>query len=196
MLLGQMDAKTVTIDFKQPKSSQNNMTMITTVLNTYICPSASFNPNRPGGLGYTSYKGSTFTRFAGNSPNGAQDSTRGIFYMNSAVSDRSVNDGLSTTLLFGESDYGFWGDALSCCARMANSFENRVPYFDWNSGTLQAQNPTGEYVIFGYGSWHPGGAVNVCMGDGSSRSLNKTMDQNVAAALASRDGGERLGDDF
>jgi hypothetical protein len=34
------------------------------------------------------------------------------------------------------------------------------------------------------------------MGDGSSRSLNKTMDQNVAAALASRDGGERLGDDF
>jgi prepilin-type N-terminal cleavage/methylation domain-containing protein len=194
MLLGQMDAKTVNIDFRQLKIDPTNMAMITTVLNTYVCPSASLNANRPGNLGYTSYKGSSFTRFAGNTTSGTPDPNRGVFYMNSATSDRSINDGASSTILFGESSFGFWGDALSCCARMANSYENRIPYFDWTNGPLQGGN--GDYTIFGFGSWHPGGAINVCLADGSSRSLNKSMDQNIAAALGSRDGGERLGDDF
>jgi len=59
------------------------------------------------GIGYCNYRGCTGT----NNSNGA-------FFMNSSVSDQNIKDGSSSTILFGETQFGFWGDAASCCARV------------------------------------------------------------------------------
>lgn len=129
---------------------------------------------------------------------------------------RFIKDGTTTTILFGESQFGFWADALSCCARVPLPSDNRVP-FDWNSGILTAPSSgplcsmqsgldlvTGagvpgvsqiQYMLFGFGSAHQD-VVNFAMCDGSARPISKSINLLVLEALATRDSGERISDDF
>lgn len=108
--------------------------------------------------------------------------------MNSSVSDRDIRDGTTTTLLYGESQYGLWGDALSCCARIYDPTENR-PAFDYY------QAVGSNYVIFGFGSWHPD-LANFTMADGSARSISKNIDLRILNALGSKAGHEQISNDF
>jgi len=190
MLLSQIDASTVQVDFTAMKNSANNLASIRTSLSSYICPSANLAATRPGGLAYTNFKGVMYTYTDPNTS--TSDPSQGMFYLNSAVSDRNITDGMSTTLMFGESVYGFWGDALSCCARIPEAADNR-PVFDWHSALPTPGSPS--YAIFGFGSWHKD-ICNFTLADGSSRSISKSIDVNVIRAIATRAGQERVGNDF
>lgn len=199
LMLSQMDAQTTGVDFRQGKSSANNMSAILVSISSYVCPSAALASGRPGGLGYTTYRGCTGTT-----------SNNGTMYMNSGSSSSTIVDGMSQTILFGEAQYGFWGDALSCCARVPTAADNRR-VFDWvsdrnpttTSGGSGSTGSTGSgtpttgpyYLIFGFGSWHDE-ICNFAMADGSARSISKQIDEQIMRNIATRGGQERQSDDF
>lgn len=124
-MLPQMDATTMGLDFLKQKGGAPNSPALTYNVSSYVCPSA--NQSRAG-LAYTNYRGNMGTTY-----------TNGIFYMNSSISDQSIKDGTTTTIMFGEAPFGFWGDALSCCSRVPRPEElTQSPpraILDWASPT-------------------------------------------------------------
>ncbi|MGE5195591.1 MAG: DUF1559 domain-containing protein, partial [Deltaproteobacteria bacterium] len=199
LLLPQMDASTTALDFRRPKGGPPNGPALQISLSSYRCPSANIDG---AGIAYCNYRGCTGTS-TGN----------GAFFMNSAISDRFINDGSSTSILFGETQFGFWGDGASCCARVPFPTENRPP-IDWYSALTNAQTGstfvdvvTGtapawpgatsppQYMIFGFGSAHQD-AVMFAMADGSQRPINKSISLLILDALATISGNERVSDDF
>jgi prepilin-type N-terminal cleavage/methylation domain-containing protein len=183
-MLSQMDVQNTGIDFRLMKADSVNRLAIETLVSAYVCPSAGASSNRPGNLGYSNYRGCQGT-----------DAGTGMFYRNSRVSDRDVKDGQSTTFLFGEAQYGFWGDGSSCCSRIPNPAvpaESGFPVFD----DVSVLTETGGVILsLGFGSWH-GNLNGMAFVDGSARMLAKNIDRAIAAALATRSGSERVSDDF
>jgi prepilin-type N-terminal cleavage/methylation domain-containing protein len=195
LILPQMDAATVNVDFNTLKTTPNNQAAMTTVLESYVCPSASLPSARPGNLAYTTYRGVT-----GTFPSGIN----GMLYLNSAVEHRDIPDGTSNTLLVGETLFGIWGDGYSCCAsarfdgndldnsgQIDNQAEVERVLFDqpWWSGSNQEK-------FFGLGSWHLNGTAQFALADGSCRPISKSIDAKVFWALSTRNGGERLSGDY
>ncbi len=189
LILSQMDANVLTINFSLPKAQNNpNWTAIQNTIKSYSCPSAPLAGARPGNLGYSTYKTCMGSGILPGSNPPTGNSQNGIGNMNSAVSDRDIRDGTTTTILYGESQYGLWGDALSCCARIYDPSENR-PAFDYY------QAVGSNYVIFGFGSWHAD-LANFTMADGSARSISKNIDLRILNALGSKAGHEQISNDF
>lgn len=207
LMLSQMDASTTGVDFRLQKNSQNNVDAASLVISPYICPSANLATARPvmaggsaqvrGGLGYSNYRGCMGTT-----------STNGVMYMNSSVSDRTIKDGTTTTIMFGESQYGFWADGLSCCARVPNPNPNSPTFnpqvnagdpgrdmFDFVSDPPSVDGNSNIFRIFGFGAFHDEGA-NFTMVDGSARQISKSISAIIIDALATRDSNEKVGDDF
>jgi len=208
LMLPQMDASTTGINYTLPKNDPTNLPAIQLVISSYVCPSASLAKSRPGGMGYSNYRGATGTT-----------GTNGTMYWNSSVSDRDIKDGASKTIMFGETQFGFWSDPMSCCARVPDAINNpndaisgttppvlSRPLFEWVSSSGGAptwQPPTpptadqygGTYYIFGFGSWHDE-VAHFSMCDGSGRAISKSINPQVLAALATRDGSERVSDDY
>jgi prepilin-type processing-associated H-X9-DG protein len=130
-LLPQMDAGNATIDYKQPKGSPNNAQSLMVKISAYVCPSAT---PQGANIGYCTYKGCIGTK---TDSNGVCND--GAFYWNSSTSDRTIKDGSTSTILFGESQFGFWGDAMSAVGRVPYSFvpvpngpqPEQRPTFDW-----------------------------------------------------------------
>ncbi|MFN9371229.1 MAG: DUF1559 domain-containing protein [Planctomycetaceae bacterium] len=176
-MLPQMDQGTVGIDYKLPKNNASNWSGIQLRIKSYECPSASLSTNRPGGLGYSTYRGSTGTT-----------ATNGTIFCNSKISDKDIRDGMGNTILFGESQFGFWGDALGCCARTPVPADNRS-VFDWVSDERKASG--GTYLLFGFGSWH-NEVVHFAFADGSCRPIAKNVDAALMMAFATRNGNERI----
>jgi len=192
LLLPEMDASTTSIDYRQRKGGPPNGPALQMTISSYRCPSANLNS---AGIAYCNYRGCTGT-VTGN----------GAFFMNSATSDRFIKDGTSTTILFGETQFGFWGDAASCCARVPLPTENRPP-IDWFSQLTAA--PSGgyadvvtgsasgapQYMLFGFGSPHDD-VVMFGMADGSQRPISKSINLQILQSLATIAGNERVSDNF
>ncbi len=188
LMLQEMDASTLAINFASAKAKGTpNWTSIQSNVKSYVCPSAALAAGRPEGLGYATYKMCMGAGIDNSTGAPLPRSQNGMGSMNSAVSDRDVRDGMTSTIMFGESQYGFWGDALSCCVRIPDPTEGRPMFDEWRLGT-------GNY-IFSFGSWHAA-VANFTMGDGSAKSINKNIDMKVFNALGTRNGHEQIGSDF
>ena len=219
LILPQMDQGTIQLDFRLPKvyltilpnevimTPTPNEAYAETVIPSYICPSISYLPsNRPSNWGYATYRGCMGAYDTNNSgPPNSPSYPNGMFYHQSAVKTQDVTDGASNTLLVGDSLYGFWPDAFSCCARV---WEDKyhpdlwdtywalsvTPQWDDSPNTPQWEITEG-YVnemldtlrFFSFGSSH-GSICNFALVDGSTKSVSKSIDKSVFKAIATRNG--------
>lgn len=196
MILSQLGASTVGVNFNQPKfdpmnpmTVTDNMLACQQLIGTYVCPSNSLPPSRPQGYAYSNYRGNM-----GTTP------TTGMLFQDSAVSFRMIRDGESNTLLIGESLMGFWGDGNSCCARVAD--DNNDDISDRGTdGMIPTMRPStfdtywtsSGIHFFGFGSWHAE-SCNFALVDGSTRGIGKNVSFKILKALATRENGERIGE--
>lgn len=204
MLLPEMEQANLRIQFELLKTDVNadapinsNWEYIQVPVSSYVCPSASYPDNRPGNLGYSSYRGCL-----GYVPQAQQAQgtpvENGIFYRNSGVDDSDISDGMSNTILFGESLFGgFWGDSYACCARGRDDLPGSRFDQYWTGTPPNGQNCnlSGNIHFFGFGSFH-GDVVNITLADGSSRAIAKNVDDQIYFALCTRNGGEPIGAEF
>lgn len=192
LILPQIEQSTLAIDFSNLKTTQTNWNYLHAPVPVYVCPSASLPSSRPGnGLGYTNYRGN-MGAWSQSDPNAPLNN--GIFYANSGLDDRDIIDGLSNTILFGESQFGgFWGDNYACCARGRDD----QPLFDghWTGNAQQACNTNGSIHFLGFGSFHADTA-NFALCDGSARGIAKNIDQQLFWALCTRNGREPITSEF
>lgn len=193
LLLPEMDAAVATgINVRSSKFgvgggwNANNHASVRIEMEAYVCPSAALPSNRPQGMAFTTYRG-----VAGRTNTSGTPITNGVLFRNSSVTDRDIPDGMSNTLMVGDSLFGFWGDGQSCCSVVPAVGDNAAQIFDdvFNSG---ASLPAGSNPLFTFGSWHDG-IVIFSMCDGSTRDINKNIDRAVLGNLATRNGGERVG---
>jgi type II secretory pathway pseudopilin PulG len=182
-ILSQMDQGTIDIDFRIPKIGTNNTLFIASKIESYICPSAQLPSTRP--WGYATYRGSmgaydTNGSGVANSP----AVPNGMLYQNSAVRMADVSDGTTNTIFVGDSLYGFWGDAYSCCVRVWDD-KTHPDLFDGYWQVQGGSNTTLQF--FGFGSSHGDQAIFGLV-DGSARGISKKIDSNVFKAIATRNG--------
>ncbi|MBX3443979.1 MAG: DUF1559 domain-containing protein [Planctomyces sp.] len=106
----------------------------------------------------------------------------GMLYLCSRVRPRDVTDGMSTTLLLGET-----GDNSSALCGSSSGHRSA-----WKAlvGNLAIPLDGDTYC---YWSYHPGGA-QFAFADGHVRFLSYSLDKSIQWALASRDGGEVVGE--
>lgn len=170
-------------------------------ISVLVCPSTLLPRQPSGGLGYSSYRGTMGAQPADDPPANAGDPrwmTNGILFPNSAVSPRDLADGYSSTLLIGESTFGFWEDGASCCARFRNDLQSdssRPPQtpldFDctWaqsdRDGVAPGQPSAGRLRFFGFGSSHEK-VVHFAAADGSLLVIDKDVDPNLMRLVGTR----------
>jgi prepilin-type N-terminal cleavage/methylation domain-containing protein/prepilin-type processing-associated H-X9-DG protein len=222
-LLSYMDQTVIQLNYNVDKYTENGGQMVTTgtvgtvngptvnqqylanQLPPYVCPSAVLPNNRPYGLGYGTYRGCMGSNW--NVVNGQNQPLpagvyNGMLYPNSFVTMRDVIDGTTTTILLGDSIYGFWADGYSCCVRVRNDLKTdptnpqsnvyRQLFDDYWLDYDMNNNPTG-LQFFSYGSTH-GDVVNIGFVDGSTKSISKVIDANIFQALSTRNGRENIAD--
>ncbi|CAK9023221.1 DUF1559 domain-containing protein [Durusdinium trenchii] len=190
-ILPQIEQSNLQFNYDLVKTDPQNWQYMQIPIDTYICPSASYPSTRPANLGYTSYRG---CMGAWQQADPDAPLNNGIFYGNSSIDDRDITDGMSQTILFGESLFGgFWGDNFACCARARDD----QPEFDayWTGTANPNCSVNSSIHFFGFGSFH-GDVCNFTLADGSTRSLAKNMDEQTFWALCTRNGREPLGTDF
>ena len=175
----------------------DNATSVRRGLDFFVCPS-----NRPAKANATS---STSTgaaaRFGpmdyrGNSAAGTvlncTDTTgltcynydNGMMFRNSDISMADITDGTTYTVLMGETKYGNWSDAASCCVRTDQTRKINRPIMTWNN-TLQ----------YSYWSSNHNHVVVFAFCDGSVKPLTDQIKIAVLIKLMTRNGGEALSSD-
>ena len=149
--------------------------------------------------GYTSYRGNI-----GYWPDENYPLFNGLFYRNSKLDDRDITDGLSQTILFGETQLGsFWSDAF-LVARVRNDQPDPIfdkyllidldyfpTYYDINGRLLPTASKAN--LMYSYGSHH-GDVLNISYAEASVRTISKNADGNVFRALCTRNGHEPIED--
>lgn len=215
LILPQIGQTTVGVDFEQPKwqipafdkstghpaggYTQNELA-IQTVIDTYVCPTASLPQQRPNGWAYSTYRGNYgwYERVSGaptDVPDDGLELHVGMFNDVLTARFRDVLDGESYTLLVGDSLLGYWGEGESCCASLHDDRPNFHSYTIrfCDPYTTDLDDMRGQ--IFGFGSWHEE-IVQFALVDGSGRPISKNIDREVLKALATSRDGERIANDF
>ena len=172
------------IDYRIPKIGTVNEPLINNKIASYICPSAVSLPSaRPNGWAYATYRGS----MGAYDPNGTAPTPmveNGMLYRNSAVRMGDVTDGHSNTIMVGDSLFGYWGDAYSCCVRV---WDDAAHPDLWDT-YWQVQPSTGITLqFFSFGSNHNEICV-FALADGSTHNVSKKIDGNLFKAISTRNG--------
>lgn len=200
LILPEVEQANVPIDYNRAKPDQENITAMQSSVEVFLCPSALMPSARPQNLGFSNYRG-----------NMGVTGTDGILYQNSAIKFRDIGDGTTNTILCGDSRFGFWGDGTSCCARIREdrrlfddywtSFaDDDDPSNDGNSGDTDGDGDFDDdddlpLQFLNFGSWHDD-ITHFALADGSVRPVGKTLSRDTFEAIATRNGGENIGEDF
>ena len=103
--------------------------------------------------------------------------------LNSTTNMAEITDGSSNTVLIGETLTGTWAQATDCCVRTT---------IDRTINKPLRVNGVNYYIY--WMSKHPG-LVNFAMCDGSTRSVQQTINKNVLVKIMTRNGGEAISAD-
>ena len=195
LILSDMNATTVNIDYNLGKFEQDSKVASTVPIESYICPSASLPSNRPRDLGYCNYRGvgGLLTGYSTVDPFSAQF-RGGVFGPNSATKVRDMQDGESNTLLFGESTFGFWADSHSAVSGAVfdpNADPSTNPPIFHEGTNFDGPPHMSQTIHLTFGSWHDD-VVHFALADGSARGMAKNIDARVFLALCTRNGNERV----
>ena len=169
------------LNFDRPSNDPANTSVIAQALGMFVCP--SFQSPQPLPVYTTPGDPTTPVRYyagasdyRGNMGAGLSFDN-GVFYRNSSVAFRDIQDGASNTIFMGETIDGLWADATKCCVRTDNI-------------RLINQKFDGQFEIPWYwSSMHPG-SVMFLLGDGSVRSISETVDTLVLMKLMTRAGND------
>ncbi len=198
--------------------SQNpsvNQNYLHTQIPVFVCPSASLPNQRPRATitalspAYMTYRGCAGSHVDDNGNviiedydsdgDGIVDAQRpiplpnnGMLYRNSSVSFRDVSDGTTTTIMLGDSYFGFWGDGTSCCVGGDNG-----NYTSTIGATVVGNSLTGGFwtqgasTLSSFGSQH-GGVTCVAMVDASTKTISQSIDRLTFLRLMTRNGRENI----
>lgn len=210
-IVSNMDQGTISWDYSVAKYADGggttlgspgtvNQQYLANKIPSYVCPSAILPGATPYGLGYGTYRGCMGTNVSvvnGQTTALPAGTFNGMLYPNSAVSMRDVADGTTTTILIGDSLYGFWADGYSCCVRVRNDLNtqsnaNRALFDDYWQDVDSSGNYTG-LQFFSYGSSHDD-VVGIGFVDGGAKTISKRIDSGVFMALATKNGHENITD--
>jgi len=185
-----------------------NLNFLRTQIPSYVCPSASLPAGRPVlqvqassnislQPAYGTYRGVAGTLGMDASGQPVTNPTNGMLYLNSSVAFRDVSDGTTTTLMLGDSYYGFWADGTSCCVAGApNGFRAQIGETvfgdELTGGVWLSGGNAGDYR-FSFGSQH-GDIICFAMVDASTKTIARTIDRTVFLALMTRNGRENISD--
>lgn len=225
MILPQIDQQTIALNFPPQGKFLNdcvslgpstNLNYVGTQIPTYVCPSASLPTQRAssgvasgvqvstmGALPVFSPAYSTYRAAAGTlgiDPSTGQAVTNpnnGMLYLNSAVAFRDVTDGTTTTIMLGDSYFGFWADGTSCCVAGADANYRAtvgevVTGDPLTGGVWLSAGGAGDFR-FSFGSQH-GDVICFAMVDASTKTISRNIDRNVLMALFTRNGRENISD--
>lgn len=210
-ILPMLDQDTLyaSLDFsRQVNGGSGNQAVIKTFLDVYTCPSDSI-PNTfllndgvsDVELATTNYAAVFGTReleeceingAPGHVTAGQQCTSDGMFFHNSAIKIGGVTDGTSNTIMVGERTtfaepgeddfYGAWAGIITGTEEAAARFMGIADHV-----------PNELVHPEDFASNHPGGAHFV-LGDGSVHFMSENMDEGVFQSLATRTGGEIVGE--
>jgi len=190
-LLPEIEQETIRPVFELPKSAAPNVAAAKVPVATFVCPSATVPNQRPLGFAYSTYRGVMGAQPVGDdAPLDRRWLTNGMLYEKSTVRFADVTDGTSNTLLLGDSRFGFWGDAFSCCTRFRNDRTDFNSY--WK---MTGKLPGWDYQFFSFSSLHHDAAI-FGMADGSARPISATTDGDVLRRLATRAEGLSVDTEF
>ncbi|HVK14066.1 MAG TPA: DUF1559 domain-containing protein [Gemmataceae bacterium] len=138
---------------------------------------------------------------------GVPAATSGMFQRDGNLTLGAVTDGLSNTIMVAEMSwispqygtrYRTWtrgGEEYAGVVTGRPAFVVSCRNVTNGINAMQTANLIAPYNDVPFGSQHPGG-MNVGFGDGSCRFLRQSITINTYRALASRDGGEVLSNDY
>ncbi len=202
LLRSEMGQGTIDLDFRVAKfGGGNNQNFLGNNIESYVCPSAKLPSSRP--WGHSTYRGNMGAydpSSAGGGGNPPKD-PNGILYLNSAVRMADISDGQSNTIAVGDSLFGYWADAYSCCVRVWDD-STHPDVFDAYWAVPGPSNTTLQF--FSFGSSHNGDLCIFGIADGSTKQVSKKIDINVFKAVSTRNGAlksmgammENVGDGF
>jgi prepilin-type N-terminal cleavage/methylation domain-containing protein/prepilin-type processing-associated H-X9-DG protein len=188
------------LNFLMPTNDFSNVTGVRRTMNVWVCPSnrrpQSVTTTTSTGvtkavtqkLGPSDYRGNMAAGYIPGCANPLTDQTcsywdNGMTFMNSTIGLQDVTDGSSNTALIGETLTGSWAQGSDCCVRTTVDRTINKPI------TVNGQN----YYTY-WMSKHPG-LVNFAYCDGSTRSIQQTIDKNVFVRIMTRAGGEAMSAD-
>jgi prepilin-type N-terminal cleavage/methylation domain-containing protein len=218
MLMSQIDQGTIQLNFDPSQKFYSNcsnvggvpdspnLQFVRNVIPTYVCPSASLPSGRPilldpsnqpiTPLGYATYRGNLGTLAWDPSTSSWLGGTNGMLYVNSSVAFRDVTDGTTTTIMLGDSYFGFWADGDSCCVGVATPQDRQAAGEIVNGDAFTdghwVSSTNGNHR-FSFSSSH-GDVINFAMVDASTKSIQKGIDRRVFMALMTRNGTENISD--
>jgi prepilin-type processing-associated H-X9-DG protein len=174
-----------------------------TSISNFVCPSSGLNaicdPNIEPGANYNGINDRRYERMANYRGCVGTTNSNGMIFRNSSTSHRDARDGVSLTILFGECPVGWWTDAHTACSRIKNPRDpndaSLIALNGWSEPLPASWSPQLIRWNLGFGSWHAN-IVNFAMVDGSVRSVERSIDEGILGALATRDGSERIDGDF
>ena len=196
-------------DFNLGNSDPANLTAVSQRIPAYLCPTAPFrrsvpipgcdaNNRAPGTYAVSTGSGDPYGSIASGSPNNGAIINAG----SGSTSMRDLTDGSSTTLLAGESawnfpDYSFTSGPCSGQVRWGFSYWSSPYPLATAFTTLGPFNPRkrdgDSNRLANFRSEHVG-VVNMLMADGSARYISENIDHGLLNSLATRSGGEIVGD--